>query len=111
MQEMNSPSDIAQNMPNASLMNTMFTTIFGNIGFQLAPSQTGEVNFGFGTVPYMSIESVIYLQQLNSQIDPTSIAPGQTTGQLNVSGQVTVTNSAGQQQVAIGNATTTSGNF
>lgn len=111
MQPMNSSSDIAQNMPNASLMNTMFTTIFGNIGFQVAPSQTGEVDFAFGTMPYMSLESVIYLQQLNSQLDPSSIAPGQHSGQQNITGQYTVTGPAGNQQVAIGNATTNSGGF
>lgn len=98
-------------MPNASLMNTMYTTIFGNIGFQLAPSQTGEVNYGYGILPYLSLESVIYLQQLNSQLDPSSIAPGQSQGQLNVSGQITVTGPAGNQQVAIGNSTAQSGGF
>lgn len=111
MQPMNSAGDIAQNMPNASLMNTMFTTIFGNIGFMLAPSQTGEVNFSFGSLPYMSLESVLYLQQLNSQLDPSSIAPGQHQGQQNISGQFTVTGPAGNQQVAIGNATSASGGF
>lgn len=111
MEPMGSPSQISQNMPNASLMNTMFTSVFGNIGFQLAPSQTGEVNFGFGTLPYLSLESVIYLQQINAQIDPTSIAPGQHNGQQNISGQYTVTGAAGNVQVAIGNASTTTGNF
>lgn len=108
---MGSGGDIAQNMPNASLMNTMFTTIFGNIGFMLAPSQTGEVNFAFGIMPYMSLESVIYLQQLNSQVDPTSIQPGQHQGQQNITGQYTVTGAAGNQQVAIGQATSSSGGF
>lgn len=111
MQEMNSPGDISMNMPNASMMNMMWSAIFGNIGFQLAPSQTGEVDFNYGQSSYFSIESAIYVGQINSAVNPTSILPGQQAGQLNTSGQITVTGAAGNQQVAIGNATQQSGTF
>lgn len=111
MQEMSSPGDISLNMPNASLMNMMFSAIFGNIGFQQAPSQTGEINYNYGQTSYFSIEGAIYVGQINSSINPTSILPGSTSGQQNVNGQITVTNSAGLQQVAIGAATTASGTY
>lgn len=108
---MSSTDDISMNMPNASLMNMMFSGIFGNIGFQLAPSQTGEINFSYGQTSYFSIEGAIYVNQINSAVNPTSIMPGQQAGQLNTSGQITVTGAAGNQQVAIGNATQQSGTF
>jgi hypothetical protein len=111
MPPMNSPSDISQNMPNQSLMYSTYTPVFGNLGFNIAPSQTGEVNFGFGTLPYFSLEGLIYMQQVAAATQPESVLPGQSQGQQNVSGQITVTGAAGNQQVAIGNATTQSGGF
>src|SRR5882672_9636330 len=111
MPPMDSPSDIAMNMPNASLMYSTFTPTFGNIMFQIQPSQTGEVNFGFGTIPYLSLEALLYQQQISAQVDPAIISPGQHSGQQNISGQYTVTGAAGNMQVAIGNSTTASGGF
>lgn len=111
MPPMNSTDDLAMNMPNTSMMYSTFTPIFGNLGFQIAPSQTGEVNYGFGTMPYFSLEGLIYMQQVNSATQPQRILPGQNTGQQNIRGQYTVTGAAGNVQVAIGNATTTSGGF
>lgn len=106
MPPMDSPSNIAMNMPNASLMYSTFTPTFGNIMFQIAPSQTGEVNFGFGTIPYLSLEALLYQQQISAQVDPSHIAAGQNSGQQNVKGSYTVTDQAGNVRVQIG-----SGNF
>lgn len=111
MPPMNSSSDLAQNMPNASLMYSTYTPVFGNMMFQIAPSQTGEVNFGFGTMPYFSLEGLIYMQQVSAATQPETVLPGQSQGQQNVSGQITVTGSAGNQQVAIGNSSSSSGTF
>lgn len=111
MQEMGTTSEISENMPNASMMNMMWSAIFGNIGFQQAPSQTGEINYSYGQTSYFSIEGAIYVGQINSAVNPTSILPGSTAGQQNVNGQITVTGAAGNQQVAIGNATQQSGSF
>jgi hypothetical protein len=111
MPPMNSPNDIALNMPNASMMYSTFTPTFGNLMFQIAPSQTGEVNFSFGTIPYLSLEALLYQQQIAAQVDPTNISAGQHGGQQNISGQYTVTGAAGNIQVAIGNGTTQSGGF
>lgn len=111
MQPMNSPSDLALNMPNASLMYTTMTPTFGNILFQIAPSQTGEVSMSYGQVPYLSLESLIYMQQVQSQTAPQNILPGQNTGQQNVSGQITVTDSSNNVRVAIGSQSTQTGTF
>lgn len=111
MPPMNSPDELAMNMPNASMMYSTFTPIFGNLGFQIAPSQTGEVNYSFGQLPYFSLEGLLYMQQVNSATQPQNILPGSHTGQQNITGQYTVTGAAGNVQVAIGNATTQSGSF
>ena len=111
MPPMGSTDDVAANMPNASMMYSTFTPVFGNLGFQIAPSQTGEVNYSFGQIPYFSLEGLIYMQQVAAATQPQSIMPGQHTGQQNITGQYTVTGPAGNQQVAIGNASTSSGSF
>lgn len=102
MQPMDSSSSLAQNMPNASLMYSTFTPTFGNIMFQIQPSMSGEVSNTFGTIPYLSLESLIYMQQIQAQTAPTAILPGQNTGQQNVQGQYTVTDSLGNQRMTMG---------
>lgn len=104
-------SQIAQNIPNNSLMYSSFTPTFGNIMFAPVPSQTGPVNFSFGQFPTVSLEGLLFQQQMTAPVQPSTIAPGQNAGQQNISGQYTVTGPAGNQQVAIGNASTTSGQF
>ena len=111
MQPMSSPSDISLNMPNASLMYSTFTPTFGNILFQIQPSMTGEVSNTFGIIPYLSLESLIYMQQVQAQTAPTTVLPGQNTGQQNVQGQFTVTDSANNVRVAIGSQSTSTGSF
>lgn len=98
-------------MPNASMMYSTYTPVFGNLGFQIAPSQTGEINYGFGVMPYFSLEGLMYMQQVTAATQPSSILPGQNSGQQNISGQYTVTGPAGNVQVAIGSGTTQSGGF
>ena len=105
MQPMNSVSDLAANMPNASLMYQTYTPTFGNINFTIQPSQTGEVNSNFQVIPYMSLEAMVYMQQMQAQTAPTAVLPGQNTGQQNVTGQFTVTDATGNQRVSIGSGT------
>lgn len=102
MQPMDSPSALSQNMPNASLMYQTYTPTFGNMMFEIQPSQSGEVSNTFGVIPYLSLESMVYMQQMQAQTAPTAILPGQNTGQQNVSGQYTVNDAAGNQRVTIG---------
>lgn len=107
----NSPNDIALNAPNASLSFQTMTPTFGNIMFQIAPSETGEINYSYGNFPYLSLEALLYQQQSISQVDPTTISPGSHGGQQNITGQYTVTGAAGNVQAAIGQSSTTTGNF
>lgn len=115
MAPMSSPSDIAQNMPNNSLMFQTFTPTFGNIGFQLAPSQTGEVNLSFGSFGYLSLEALVYMQQVQAQTNQVNTSGTQVTGQNNVQGTITSTDGTGNVRVAIsggGNgSTTTTGSY
>lgn len=111
MPPMSSPSDIAANMPNASMMFQTYTPTFGNINFQIQPSMTGEVSDTFGVTPYMGLEGLIYMQQMQAQITPTTVLPGQNTGQQNVQGQYTVTDTANNVRVAIGSQSTSTGSY
>lgn len=95
MDPMSSPSDIASNMPNASMMYSTFTPTFGNLMFQIAPSQTGEVSNQFQTIPYLSLEALIYQQQIQSATNAANTTGGQMTGQQNISGALTVSDNSG----------------
>jgi hypothetical protein len=93
---------MSENVPNQSMMYQTYTPTFGNFSFAIQPSQTGEVNDNFGVIPYLSLESMVYMQQMQAQTAPTSILPGQNTGQQNVQGQYTVTDSTGNVRVQMG---------
>jgi hypothetical protein len=108
---MGSPSDIALNMPNASLMYSTYTPTFGNLLFQIQPSMTGEVSNTFGQIPYLSLESLIYMQQVQAQTSPTTVLAGQNTGQQNITGSYTVTDNANNVRVAIGATNASTGGF
>jgi hypothetical protein len=101
MQPMNSPSELAQNMPNNSLMYQTYTPTFGNIMFQIAPSQTGQVNLSNGTVPYVSLESMVYMQQMQAQTNQVNTQGRAVTGQNNVTGAITTKDGTGNIRVAI----------
>lgn len=80
----------------------MYTATFGNVNFAVAPSQTGEVSNTFGTVPYVSVESVIYAQNAQAQTSPISLLSGQNTGQQNIQGQYTITDANGLPRMVMG---------
>lgn len=95
-------STLTQNIPNNSLMYSAFTPIFGNMNFNIAPSQTGKISNTYGIVPYMSIEGLVYQQQMNAQISPTNISSGQNSGQQNIQGSMTVQDSFGNARLQMG---------
>jgi hypothetical protein len=111
MDSSNSPSDLATNMPNASLMYSTYTPTFGNLNFVIQPSMTGEVNDTFGTVPYMSLEGLVYMQQVQAATNSANQSGGQVTGQQNVTGAITVTDSLNNVRVAIGSQSSTTGSY
>lgn len=80
----------------------MYTSTFGNMNFAIAPSQTGEVSNTFGTVAYVSLESIIYAQQMQAQVSPTNIVSGQNTGQQNIQGSTTIQDGNGLTRMVMG---------
>lgn len=93
---------LTQNTPNNSLMFATYTPTFGNMSFQIMPSQTGRVSNTFGTIPYLSLESLVYMQQMNAQISPTNVMSGQNGGQQNIQGSLTVQDSFGNARLQMG---------
>lgn len=97
-----SSNTLTQNAPNNSLMYATYTPTFGNINFQIQPSMSGKISNTFGIIPYLSLESLVYMQQMNAQVSPTNITPGQNTGQQNIQGSYTVQDSTGNTRLSMG---------
>lgn len=100
MQPNSQASNLAANTTGAPM--EMYTATFGNVNFAIQPSMTGEVSNTFGTVPYVSLESVIYAQQSEAQMSPVNLMSGQNTGQQNIQGQYTVQDSNGLTRMVMG---------
>lgn len=92
--------NLAQNTSGAQM--EMYTATFGNVNFMIQPSMTGEVSNTFGTVPYISVESVIYAQANEAQTSPISIQSGQNQGNQNIQGQTTITDANGLPRMVMG---------
>jgi hypothetical protein len=93
-------SDTAANLNGSPIM--MYTATFGNMNFALTPSMTGEVSNTFGTFPYVSLESIIYAQQIQAQTSPTSVMAGQNQGTQNIQGSYQITDSNGLTRMVMG---------
>lgn len=92
----NFQSETSENAPNTSLAFTLFTPIFGNGSFQIQPASPGAVQAGFSTVPYLSLEALIYQQQsMSTQASPSSITGGGNNGQQVVSSNQVTQDSTG----------------
>jgi hypothetical protein len=75
--------------------------------FAIQPSTTGEVSDTFGTVPYLSLEALVYAQQVQAQTPPTSILSGQNVGQQNISGTYTASDATSTPRYLQGTQNTT----
>jgi hypothetical protein len=92
-----------QNMPNMSMMFTMYNTTFGNGAFAIQPPSPGEVGRGFPTVPYLSLAALFYQQQAsNPSLAPVNIKSGNNVGEQVVQGAYTNTDAAGTSRVLSG---------
>jgi hypothetical protein len=101
MQPSNQSQTLAANTTGGQM--EMYTTVFGNVNFLIQPSMTGEVSNTFGTVPYMSIESVMYAGATGyAQVDPGTILSGQSQGQQNIQGTTTITDGNGLPRMVMG---------
>lgn len=96
-------SSLYANLPNASLMQAMYSTTFGNMNFSVQGPQEGSISSSFPTVPYLSLEALLYQgQQSNPLTSATNIFTGQTAGQQNIGGQVTMNDSVNQHRYLMG---------
>lgn len=100
MQSNDTAATLAANTTGAQM--EMYTATFGNVNFQIAPSMTGEVSNTYGTVPYVSLESVIYAQANGAQMSPTNLLSGQNSGQQNIQGQYTIQDANGLTRMVMG---------
>jgi hypothetical protein len=80
----------------------MYTATFGNMNFQIQPSVTGAVSNMFSTVAYVSLESIIYAQQISAQTSPTNVMAGQNSGQQNIQGSYTIQDANGLTRMVMG---------
>lgn len=87
---------------NDPSLQMAYSSTFGNISFAIQPSQSGEVSNTFGTIPYLSLESLIYQQQIGAQMSPTNVLSGQSTGQQNIQGQYTIQDANGLTRMVMG---------
>jgi hypothetical protein len=98
----NSASNVAANTTNSPYMSMFVNPVFGNMAFQILPSQIGSVNNMYGTIPYLPLESLIQQQQMSAQIDPTKILSGQQQGNQNIQGSLTVQDAFGNARLQMG---------
>lgn len=96
-------SQIAENTPNASMMMLMYSSTFGNMAFQVQPASPGEIQAGFATIPYLSLEAMLYNGQMSNQtVAPRQIQTGSTAGTQNIQGSQNITDSTGNIRVSMG---------
>lgn len=100
-------SEVTANAPNRSMMYTMYTTTFGNVDFMIQPPTPGDVAEGFPTVPYLSLEALLYNQQAsNPNASPVNTMAGSNTGQQVISSTQSVNDSTGTPRLMTGNQQT-----
>lgn len=96
-------SQVSANAPNASMMMLMYSSTFGNMAFQIQPASPGKIQEGFSTIPYLSLEAMLYNGQMSNQsVAPRQIQTGSTAGTQNIQGGTTVTDANGNIRVQIG---------
>jgi hypothetical protein len=106
-QPTNVVSDQAANAPNLSYTAT---PVFGNMNFTiLSPPTKGKVQQGFPQLSYLSLESLIFFQNMsNPSTNPTFSLPGSNTGQVALNGQITQQDANGTSRYAQGTSLSTS---
>lgn len=96
-----------QNIPNASLAFTMYTTTFGNGSFMIQPPMPNNMGDGFPQIPYLSLEALLYEgQSSNPWSAPLTNYAGSNTGQQVISSTQTANDSTGTSRYLIGTQST-----
>jgi hypothetical protein len=97
-----------ENIPNASLAFTMYTTTFGNGSFMIQPPMPNQIGDGFPTIPYLSLEAVLYeAQSSNPWSAPLTTYSGSNTGQQVISSTQTANDETGTPRSLTGTQNTT----
>lgn len=91
------------NTPSAALAYTAFSTVFGNYNFAVTPPTPGKIGVGFPSVPYLSLEALLFSQAAsNPAVSPTSVMSGTNVGEQATTGQSTARDSTGTTRVSDG---------
>lgn len=97
------PQETAQNAPSAALAYTAFSTVFGNYNFMVTPATKGKIDTGFPSIPYLSLEALLFAQAAsNPAIAPTNILGGTNVSEQATTGQNTSGDSTGTTRVSDG---------
>lgn len=100
---MSSPSDASVNTPSAALAYTAFSTVFGNYNFVVTPATPGKVDLGFPSIPYLSLEALLFSQaSSNPAVVPTNILGGTNVSEQAITGQQTASDSTGTTRISTG---------
>ena len=99
----NNENETYKNAPNTSLMFTMYSTTFGNGSFQLVPPQSGNMENGFPSIPYTSLEAIMYQQQSSNPMSSTyTVMAGSGAGQQVIASTQTSSDSSGTPRYVMG---------
>jgi hypothetical protein len=103
MRPSNNPQDAQVNAPSAALAYTAFSTVFGNYNFMVTPATPGKVDLGFPSVPYLSLEALLFSQAAsNPAVTPTNVISGTNVGEQAIAGQTTARDNTGTTRVTTG---------
>lgn len=91
---------MAQNMTGGGAAAS-YSPTFGNVGFLILPSETGEVSNTFATIPYMAIEALFQMEG-GGNIDPTRINSGMSQGNAVIQGQTSIQDGNGLTRMVMG---------
>jgi hypothetical protein len=91
---------------NSASMNTMYSTTFGTGNFMIRPPKLGNVEDGFPTIPYVSLEAIFYEQQASNPMSaPYTVMAGGSAGQQVISSVQTANDSSTTPRYLIGTQT------
>lgn len=97
------PSETSVNAPSAALAYTAFSTVFGNYNFMVTPSTPGKIDTGFPSIPYLSLEALLFSQAAsNPAVSPTNVIAGTNVAEQATVGQATKPDSTGTTRVSDG---------
>ena len=96
-------SNLYGNIPNMSLMFTMYAPTFGNYSFQIIPAIPGKTQSQFPTIPYLPLEALLYQNQsANPMSSPVNLTAGVAGAEQRIGGTSTMNDQFGTTRFAQG---------